>query len=333
MSRGQLAGVGCLLAAALAGCPEEEAEERRRQPAAEAAGAPEEREAVPPAQKREKRAPPEARVVRPGDGGAESVSPGGLLEPEDGPWTVRLAWSGEIRLGPRARARLGNVAPAQVVLARGWARMVRSPSGAGRRAPLRLATPTVTVVVPTSGRAWVAVPPGGRTWLAVTAGEVEVELAAGVEEAPRGRRVPAGKQVWVDGKLGATQPLPEGDGGLEDAAEARAVALAGRSEAGEGGESPEEALARLDAVLAERDTQEARGRALSEAHRRALGDDANRAAELRREIVGHSRALISLHRRLLVTWERAAAQALAAGTEEILGERTRQVRRALAGQP
>jgi hypothetical protein len=245
------------------------------------------------------------------------VEPGVDLVPDpDTGTTVDLRGGGRVEIAPRSHARLGAVAARPVLLGTGRARALLTASGPPDRAPLRVATPQATVELVRSGDVWVAALPDGRTWIAALAGHPTVVTGAVDAEGHLERwALGPGQALWVDAD-GPGEPAPGPTRAEEVTVRMDALVGGGDPAAGGaalGGAVWEAVWEAVEAALDDLEGELARGRALSEAHRGALVDAPGRATELRRQIVQHSKALLRLRARVLVRWERAAAQALAPG--------------------
>lgn len=276
-----------------------------------------------------------------------------LDEASDQPVRVELAQAGQVQLRPGARARLGSVAPAQVILSAGSASMDR-PGGMIGQPPLRVATPVVTVVIPAMGQAEVAALPDGRTWVGAVSGQVELETGrAGPDGRVQRRPLPAGRQALVAiGKVPAdVSPMlpaagkakrapPGSELSAKAASQAKAMMRSVEPAAPETvARISKQAVSALDALLRDVKAERDAGRVLAGALEHMVSADPDRARGLRRKIVAHSTALLHLHWRLLPLWERAAADgdwmAWRTGTKQgaDLQDRTSRVQAELLRQP
>ncbi|MEO0326633.1 MAG: hypothetical protein AAF447_27055, partial [Myxococcota bacterium] len=282
-------------------------------------------------------APTVARIVRAAVPGTE---PGGILPPAlragrrlargavlatgPGEVVVDLGRAGRVTLGPESLARFDGPEPAVVLLARGQAHAARPPQGNGPRTPLRLGTPAGTLVLESSGEAFVLALADGRGWVAQLAGlgrartgaeATEAESAgrpATVELTP-GRALVLGADASLEGPVtlaaaeGAAAPRAQGSGSPP------ASAVVARTR---GADRAVDTLLEAASRLAEE------GARLTRMQQSYVEDDRRELAQsLQPVLVRHSQSLGRLRERLRVRAERA-------GTLHLLAERAESAERA-----
>ncbi len=212
------------------------------------------------------RRPPLARVVRV-DGLATStfhagqrLGPTATLSTGEVALVLELRDGGRVSLEPRTMARLGQEAPAQIILGAGIAHVQQLPEGGSTRAPLRIATAAGSVVIEDAGEVWVATAPTGRTFATTLRGRATAE-DFNETGAVRAIEIPAGRSLFL-GDEATTQGPSDADGAratarhvLDDAAQieaARPLDGASPTEAARAldGEWPTETARALDAARA-----------------------------------------------------------------------------------
>ncbi|MEM9067446.1 MAG: hypothetical protein AAGE52_03040, partial [Myxococcota bacterium] len=122
---------------------------------------------------------PLVRIVRVG-GGAGPLRPGQTLDANAtlsagvSEIVMDLRDGARVELLPGSRARLGEEAPAQMLLAEGHLHAILPPMGNSPRPPLRIGTAAGTVEIGGSGDVWVTARPDGTAWVAVLGGRAAV---------------------------------------------------------------------------------------------------------------------------------------------------------------
>lgn len=197
-----------------------------------------------------------------------------------------------------------------VWLTGGIAHVADPPGGVGTRAPLRIATPAVTVELQGAGDVVVTIEPSGATHVAVLNGRVE--LTTGEVDVRRRLRVTElGPATMVRVAERVEEPGP-GPARLEEAIEA-ARAILGRASGGSPGAAVARiATARLDEAMRWLELEQRRGRDLTARHRAAVqAGRSDEAMQYQREIVAHAQAVHALRQLVITRWERVIVAARA----------------------
>lgn len=241
--------------------------------------------------------------------GAEVRSGQMLRVAESAGVRLRLRGGGQLTLGAETIARVIDDGAGQLLLLRGTAHGSLPPSGEDTRPPLRVITPSVIAEIPRSGEVFVASFPNGASWTAALNGTVSVSVGdADGDRRLQSHDLSAGRCLAVVNRIDESIAGP---GRLNDA---RAMARALAAEAGEPDldrltENYESELRRLDEALRWLEAETRRGQDLTRQHREAVRtDDTDESARLRRELVGHSRALYRLRLLAGARWERLQAR-------------------------
>ena len=262
---------------------------------------------------------PLARVARLGDGRPGPLRPGQTLDA-----TATLSTGAErlvldlregarVELEPGSLARLGEEAPAELLLARGHVHAVLPPVGNSPRPPLRIGTPAGTVEIGGSGDLWITVRSDGTAWVALLGGRASVLTGETDEATGTERRLdltPARAVV-----VGRTLEEPTEGPTTLAAARAMGVALAEGAEEAELEDALAAAVGALDAALDTLAAERQRGQEVQRRHRAAVSAMDPRAATIMQELVAHGRALDAARDLLLTRFERARAIALLASGE------------------
>lgn len=254
------------------------------------------------------RRPPLARVVHV-DGLAtttfragQRLGPTATLSTGESALVLELRDGGRVTLEPRTVARLGQEAPAQIILGAGIAHVQQLPEGNSTRTPLRIATSAGSVVIEDVGEVWVATAPTGRTFAATLRGRATAE---DFDEtgALRATEVLSGRSLSLGDE--ATRQGPS------DADAARAVARHVLDDA-----SPTEAARDLDAARAALfsalEAAEAEARTPAEPHANAPPPAGSAEATQRPHAPHKLNVALRSRRRLLLRYERLRALALVA---------------------
>jgi hypothetical protein len=263
---------------------------------------------------------------------------------------VRLEGEGravlELPAGARATLHGAGVmslaeAPDQGLwIASGAVHVADPPAGLGSRAPLRVATPAVTLELQGAADVVVVVDPSGVTTAFVLSGHVEASV--GEVDARRRLRtidVVAGLRVRAADRLEEpSQGVPRLEEALASARELRsgaptpspvtppapAAAAVATSVPSLGASTH-----RLDEAMRWLELEQRRGRDLTARHRAAVqAGRSDEAMEYQREIVGHAQAVHALRQVVLTRWERLALTAelradAQASAQEIVPRRDR----------
>ena len=227
----------------------------------------------------------------------ETGAEGLLLDLRDG---------ARVEITPGSRVRLGDEAPAQVIIGSGQVRGELPPAGGSPRPPLRLATPSATAEIGGSGQVWVSVRDDGRAWFACVAGMAAI-FDGGQDE--RGSQVDAtlgpGRSVVAAESLGEV---------MEGPTTVAAAREAGTTLRSQGVEPSDEflpaAMAELEIAIASAEAEQVRGHRLAQEHREAIAAKAANARELQRALVQHAQGLQRSRDVLTTYFERARATAL-----------------------
>lgn len=258
---------------------------------------------------RDTRPPPLARVVRV-ENLQESTFRAGqrlgdtaTIESGASALVLDLREGGRVTLQPETTARVGSEAPAQVILASGVLHAELPPEGGSARPPLRVGTPSGSVVIEGSGEVWVAANAAASTFVAALSGRVD---AVSFDDAGTLRTITL--QPGQSLVLGAAEPSD----GPRDADAARAACRLVIESASPTlpAEDLESALARLLPDLEAAEAEVRRGEELRGGVRPDPGS--SEAAARQRELVEHGRALILRRRSLLTRFEILRARALRA---------------------
>ncbi len=258
------------------------------------------------------RPPPLARVVRV-ENLQESTFRAGqrlgdtaTIESGASALVLDLREGGRVTLQPETTARVGSEAPAQVILASGVLHAELPPEGGSARPPLRVGTPSGSVVIEGSGEVWVAANAAASTFVAALSGRID---AVAFDDAGELRTITL--QPGQSLVLGAAEPSD----GPRDADAARAACRLVIESA-----SPtlpandlETALARLLPDLEAAEAEARRGEELQGGVRPDPGS--SEAAARQRALVEHGRALILRRRSLLTRFEILRARALRAARD------------------
>ncbi|MCU0675036.1 MAG: hypothetical protein MUE69_19875 [Myxococcota bacterium] len=258
------------------------------------------------------RPPPLARVVRV-ENLQESTFRAGqrlgdtaTIESGASALVLDLREGGRVTLQPQTTARVGSEAPAQVILASGVLHAELPPEGGSARPPLRVGTPSGSVVIEGSGEVWVAANAAASTFVAALSGRVD---AVAFDDAGTLRTITL--QPGQSLVLGAAEPSD----GPRDADAARAACRLVIESASPTlpAEDLESALARLLPDLEAAEAEARRGEELQGGVRPDPGS--SEAAARQRALVEHGRALILRRRSLLTRFEILRARALRAARD------------------
>lgn len=264
---------------------------------------------LPPTNHDDGRPPPLARVVRVENLQESTFRAGQRLgdtatvESGASALVLDLRDGGRVTLQPETTVRIGAEAPAQVILAQGVVHAQLPPESGSARPPLRLGTPSGSVVIEGSGEAWIATNATGSTFVAALSGQVDAVAFDDADELRTITLRPGQSLV-----LGAAEPSD----GPRDADAARAACRLVIESA-----SPNEAAPDLESALAgllpDLDAAEAEVRTGVELHGGVRPDPgSSEAAARQRALVEHGRALILRRRSLLTRFEILCARALRA---------------------
>jgi hypothetical protein len=265
-----------------------------------------------PSTRDDSRPPPLARVVRV-ENLQESTFRAGqrlgdtaTIESGASALVLDLREGGRVTLQPETTARVGSEAPAQVILASGVLHAELPPEGGSARPPLRVGTPSGSVVIEGSGEAWVAANAAASTFVAALSGRIDA-VAFDDEGALRTITLQPGQSLV----LGAAEPSD----GPRDADAARAACRLVIESASPTlpAEDLESALARLLPDLEAAEAEARRGEELQGGVRPDPGS--SEAAARQRALVEHGRALILRRRSLLTRFEILRARALRAARD------------------
>lgn len=229
---------------------------------------------------------------------------------------VRLDTEGRVDLDLLVGARASLRSPGALALATapddgvwvssGVAYIADPPGGVGARAPLRVATPTLTLELQGAADVVVAVDGAGATHVAVVSGRVLVSTGE-VDARHRLRtfEVVAGQQVQSGEHL--EEPTANA-GRLDECITAARALLSADTEA----PSLNAPMARLDEALRWIEIEQRHGVELTQRHRAAVqASRPDEAMQFQREIVAHAQAVHGLRQVVLTRWERLAVAARA----------------------
>jgi len=264
---------------------------------------------VLPSTRDDSRPPPLARVVRVEDLQESTFRAGqrlgdtATIETGASALVLDLREGGRVTLQPETMARVGAEAPAQMILASGVLHAELPPEGGSARPPLRIGTPSGSVVIAGSGEVWVAANAATRTFVAALSGRVD---AVSFDDAGALRTVEL--QPGQSLVLGATEPS---DGPRDaDAARAACRMVIESASPTHPVEDLQPALARLLPDLEAAEAEVRRGEELQGGVRPDPGS--SEAAARQRALVEHGRALMLRRRSLLTRFEILRARALRA---------------------
>ncbi len=257
----------------------------------------------------ERPAPPLGRVAAPGAGPlmrpGQAVGPQTELITGQMPLALDLRDGGRVRFGAESRGRLGEEAPAQVMLGRGVLMASVPPQGNSERPPLRIGTPAGSVVLPGAGRCTIAVAASGATKVWAEAGRVELWRAGARRTLGPGEARPLVTDVSSTEAAEAAEPAPE-----DVPAAALAFASTGSSDGSEALEGEfEGVLTELDTALGELRSANAQVSSHDRAHREAVENNEPNALRLQRQAILQVAGRESSRRQALCAWERARAWA------------------------
>lgn len=259
------------------------------------------------------RPPPLARVVRVENLEASTyragqrLGPTATLETGQSALVLDLRDGARATLEPRTTARIGDEAPAQVILALGIVHAELPPEGGSPRPPLRIGTSAGTVVLEGSGDVWVAANAAGQTWVAVIGGRAALHDF----DADGNARV-VDVAAGYTAVLGSTEPPAAGPRHADAARIASRAVIETASPIRAEDELPT-ALTALGPALDAAEAESRRGAALSDGPPPAAGSP--EAATRQRALVEHGRALLRTRRALLVRFEMLRARALFAAAQ------------------
>lgn len=194
--------------------------------------------------------PPLARVVRV-DGlsasafhAGQRLGPTATLSTGESALVLELREGSRVTLEPRTVARLGQEAPAQLILGAGIVHVEQRPEDDSRRAPLRIATSAGSIVIEGAGDVWVATDVTGRTFATTLQGRATAEVSD-ESGALRATEVLAGRSLSLGDE--ATRQGPS-DADAARAAARHLLDAASLTEAARplGGATPTEAAGDLD---------------------------------------------------------------------------------------